>query len=98
MLLKESLLQRMELTVLFQALDRQHLAPIGLNCEQGAGFDCLAIEYDRTGATVARIAADMCACEPKVLAKEVHQKQSRLDFCSLRSSVDSHVDTGLGHY
>src|SRR5713226_5119062 len=90
MLLKEALLQRVQLTVLLQAFDRFDLAAVGLAGQQRAGFDRLAVEQDSAGATVRRIAADMGAREIQVLSDEVDQEQSGLDFGAMLLAVYPH--------
>ena len=78
-LLKEALLQRMELAVLFEAFDGHDLAAVGLHGEDRARLDGAAVHDDRAGAAVARVAPDVGAGEPQVLAEEVDQQQPRLD-------------------
>src|SRR5579884_564549 len=91
-LLPEALLQGMKLAVLLQPLDGQQLAAIGLDCQQRAGLDVLAVQNDRAGATVRGVTADVRPGQPERLADEVDQQQPRLDLGSARLAVDGDRD------
>src|SRR5215510_1180458 len=96
--LEESLLERVELSVLLESLDSQYLASIGLDCENCARLDRLAVHDYSTGSTVTRIATDMCAGKPQVLPQEMNQQQSRLHFRRVLDSVDFHADSNFCHH
>ncbi len=97
MLLKKSLLQRMQLAVTLKALDGQYLASIDLRCKHGAGLHRATIDDDRAGPAVARVASYVRACESKRFAEEMNEEQSRLDFRSMLDSVDPYVDLDFCH-
>src|SRR5262249_2343483 len=86
------LLDRIELAVLLEALDRQDVAPVGLDRQDRAGLDRHAVELDRAGAAVRRVAADVRARQAQVLAKKVDEEQARLDLGLLRRAVDRDRD------
>ena len=65
-LLKESVLQRMQLAVLFETFDGSYLASVGLNGERGARLDRAPVHHDGAGAAMARIATDVRAGEPQM--------------------------------
>src|SRR5712691_11409379 len=96
-LLEESLLQRMQLAVLFEALDRQYLAPVRLNGVRGAGFDGPPIHHDRAGPTVAGIAADVSPSEPQGFADKMDQEQPRLHLSRVLNSIDFYFDANFSH-
>src|SRR5438552_15515866 len=56
-LLPEPFLDGMQLSVLLQAFHRQHVASIGLDSEERAGFDWFAIQEHRARPAVGGIAA-----------------------------------------
>ncbi len=96
--LAEALLQRMQRAVGSRdALDGEDLGALGLDREDGAGFDRLAVEIDGAGAAMAGVAADMRAGQVQLLAQEMDQKRARLDQRFDRLAVDLHRDLGLGH-
>ena len=79
MLLPKTLLNRMQVSVLCQALDRGDLPSVGLHREERARLDCLSVHKHRTGAADAGLAADMGSCEAQILAQVMHEKKARLD-------------------
>ena len=81
-LLVEALLDRIELAVLLEPLDGHDLAAVGLHGEDRAGLDRDAVEQDRAGAAVRRVAADVRAGQPQVLAQEMDEEEARLDLGS----------------
>ena len=64
----------MQLTVFRETLDSHDLSALGLNCEQSARLDGLAVEIDRASTAVGRLAADMTAGVPKLLAQHVNEQ------------------------
>src|SRR5919109_1713592 len=68
--LPEGLLERMQLAVPRQALDRRDLAAVGLDREHGARLHREPVEVDRAGAAEGRVAADLRPGQPKVVAEE----------------------------
>src|SRR5918995_323370 len=82
----EGLLNGMEPTVLRQALDRPHLVPVGLDGEDGARLDRLAVEEDGAGAARGRVAPDRRSGQAELLPQEVDEELARLDL-HFRSAV-----------
>ena len=78
--LPERLLQRVQRAFLAHSLDRRDLGAVGLDGEQRAGLDRLAVEVDGARAAVGRVAADVRAGEPERLAQEVDQEQAGFDL------------------
>src|SRR6266571_2726403 len=83
----ERLLNRMEPTVLGEALDRRDLPAVGLDREHRARFDGVAVHEDGTCAAMARITADVGPRQPEFVPNEVHEQYPRLDRTRERSAV-----------
>src|SRR5256886_12274320 len=75
----ERLLNRMEPTVLGEALDRRDLPAVGLDREHRARFDGMAVQEDGARAAMARITTDVGSREPELVPNEVHEQYARLD-------------------
>src|SRR5688572_12006479 len=97
MLLPETLLQGMQPSFGRQSLDCRNRGPIGLDCEDRARLDAPAIDQHGAGAALTRVAADMGASEPQVLAQEVNEKYARFDgaFANLAVDGERHLDHRL---
>jgi hypothetical protein len=91
-LLKESVLQRMQLTVLFESFHGRDRASISLNSERRTRLERAPVHHDRTRAAVTRITTDMRARQSQSLAKEMDQEHSRLDVSAVFDTVDVHFD------
>ena len=79
-ILAERLLHRMQRTVRRrQPFDREHVGAFELQRQHGAGFDRLAVDVNDAGAALRRVAADMRAGEPQILAQKLHQQRARID-------------------
>src|SRR5690348_16672018 len=90
-MLAESLLHRVQLAArLGQTLDRGDLGALALKRERGAGFCSDAVDMHDAGAALGRVAADMRAGQPEVLAQELHQQGARLDFAGDGFPVHRH--------
>src|SRR5262245_22268753 len=87
-LLVVRLLDRMELPVLGQPFDRGHVAAVGLDREQRARLDGLAVEQHRAGSARGRIAADMRARQSEALTHEVYEQLARLHVRLVPLAVD----------
>src|SRR2546425_8604777 len=91
-LLPEPLLDRVELAVLRQPLDRHDVGAVRLDGEERAGLDGLAVHEDRARAALAGVTADVGPGEAHRLADVVHQEQAGLDFVAVALAVDRHLD------
>ena len=96
MLLPEAFLQRVQLAVLGQTLDRGDLGAVGLDGEDRAGLDAAAVDQHRARAALARVAADVRAGQQQLLAQEVDEEQARLDVALAHLAVDGHRDVSHG--
>src|SRR5207249_263837 len=91
-LLPEPLLDRVQLAVLRQSLDRHDVGAVRLDREEVAGFDGLTVHQNRAGAALAGVAADVRPGEAHGLADVVHQEQPGLHFVAVALAVDRHLD------
>src|ERR687897_151525 len=91
----ERLLDRMQLPVGRQPLDRRDLPAVDLHGEQVARFDGLAVHQDGARAARRGIASDVGPGEPEGLPEEVHEERARLDVRLARDPVDG--DRHVGH-
>ncbi len=92
----EGFLHGVELAVGGEAFDGGDAAAIGLDREQGAGFDGAAFEHDGAGAADGSFAADVGAGEAGDVAEVMDEEQARLDFIFARAAVDGEGDF-FGH-
>src|SRR5207244_7396776 len=92
MLVPERFLERRQLAIRRQALDRRQLAAVGLDGEHRAGLDGSLVDQHGARPALAGIAADVRARQPEFLAQEVHQQVARLDLAGIRCPVDAHAD------
>src|SRR5262245_7021211 len=74
--LPETFLNRMKFAVLFEPFDSTDFATVRLHGEDGAGLHGLAIDQDRARAAVRRVATNVRAGEPKLVAQKVHQQKA----------------------
>ena len=72
MLLVETLLQWMELAILFKALNGLDLPAIRLDGKHGARFGSFAIDKNCTSATGCSITANMCARQLQTISYPMH--------------------------
>ena len=76
MLLVETLLQWMELAILFQALNGHNLATVRLDGEHGARFGSFTIDKNSASTTGRSITANMCASQLQTISYPMHQQHS----------------------
>ena len=86
MLLVERLLDRMQLPVARQALDRGDRRAVGLDREHRARLHRLAVDEHRARTTARRVAADLRARQPGGLAQVLHEQRPGLDVMVLLRS------------
>jgi hypothetical protein len=97
MLLKETVLQRMQLAILFEAFDRGDRTSVGLNGESRARLDRITVHHDRARAAVTRVATDVRARQAQRFAEEVDQQQTWFDVETMFDAVDSNFDWNFRH-
>ena len=90
--LTERLLERVELTVLREALDRQDLRAVGLDREHDAGPRGLAIDQNRARAADSVLAADVRTREAEVLAQKIHEELAGFAASLVRDAVHREAD------
>ena len=96
-LVPERLLERVEGGAVGHAFDGLDLATVGLDGEHRARLGAGAIDMDGAGAAVARVAADMRAGQPEVVAQEMDEQESRLDVRLVDGAVDGDRDVLGAH-
>src|SRR2546427_1153061 len=84
----ERLLNRMEPTLLGEALDRRDLAAVRLDRKHRARLDGVAVQEDGAGAAMARITPNMGSCEPEFVSDEVYEQHARLDHPRVLPTID----------
>src|SRR5262245_35388772 len=72
-LLPEALLDRVELSVLGEPLDREDVSAVGLNGKHVARLRRSAVDHDRAGAALARVAPDVRPGEIQDVAEVVDE-------------------------
>jgi len=85
----EAFLNGMEFVVFSKALDRLDFRSIRLNGQNRTRFNCLAIHHDRAGATDARLASDVRACQPDSISQVMDKERARFDIVTVTLPVDS---------
>src|SRR6266550_2026267 len=88
----ETLLDRVEPAVPFQAFHREHPPAVGHGREHRARLHRQFVHPDHAGAAVRGVAAPVRAGEPELIAQEVDQQQPRLDLTGEHHIVDGHGD------
>src|ERR1700694_3160975 len=91
-LVPESLLERVQLTVFRHALDRREVPALGLDGEHGAAFNGLPVHQDRARAERARVTADVGADKADDVPQIVDEQQPGLDLMLLPVPVDGGCD------
>ncbi len=95
--LEESVLQWMQLAVLFESFNRRDRTPVGLNGKRSTRLDRASIHDNRASAAVTRVTTNVRAGESQCFAKEVDQQQTRFDVGAVFDSVDFYFDRDGGH-
>jgi hypothetical protein len=102
-ILPECLLERMQAPSWSQAFDRCHLAAIGLDREHGARLHGSAVDEDRAGAALARVAAHVGTRETQIAPEEIHKEDARFQVPHVPDAIHGHGDRdsperGLGRF
>ena len=92
MTVPEGLLERVERAALLHALDGTDLRAVRLDGEHRARLRAGAVDVDRAGAAVARVAAGVGAGEAELVAEEMHEQEARLDVRLVNGAVDGDRD------
>src|SRR5215204_4561797 len=95
--LTERLLERMQLAVAGETLNRLDRRPVGLDRKHHAALDGVAVVEDGTRAAVARVAADVCPGQIEVVADEVDEQPPRRDLALVQVAVDVDLDRLVFH-
>src|SRR4051812_6297066 len=95
--LAEGLLERMQLAVAGEPLDRLDRRAVGLDREHHAALDRVAVVEHGAGAAVAGVAADVRARQVEVVADEVDEQPPCLDLALVQLAVDVDLDRLLFH-
>ena len=94
--LPERLLDRVQLPVRGQPLDRRDVGAVGLDRQHVAGLDAAAVQVDGARPAVAGVAPDDGAGLPETLTEVLHEQHPWFDVVGDRCSVDVEADTGHG--
>ena len=95
-LLVERLLERMEIAVVGEPLDRRQLHPVCLDAEQRAGLDRLSVQQHGASAARRGVATDVRAGQPETLAQDVDEELTRLQVELVANAVDNKRDAFHG--
>src|SRR5215210_2800983 len=82
----------MVFAILRQALDRLYLPFVGLNGQNRATLDHLAVEPHDTGAALAGVTTHVGTGQTEILPEEVDEEKSRLYLGSIVDTVDRQAD------
>jgi hypothetical protein len=85
-------LDRIQLPVDLERLDRADLVPVGHGRERRARLDGLTVDQHDAGAAIRGVAAPVGAGQPDRLADVVHEQQARLDLVGDVLAVDRQGD------
>ena len=96
-MIDERLLERVELAIAPQSLDREHLAPLALGGEEDAGIHRPAIEEDRADATFCLKAVLLGAGQAEVGPEHVEERAVRLGQHLVALAVDGEGERDLRH-
>src|SRR6266487_1980776 len=88
----ETLLDRVEPAVSFQAFHREHPPAVGHGREHRARLHRQLVHPDHAGAAVRGVAAPVRAGEAELIAQQVDEQQPRLDLTGEHHIVDGHGD------
>ena len=81
------LLQRMQLVIVAQSLNRHNVVAIRFYRQHQAGIHIFPVDQNGTGATVSFAAPDFGSCESQPFPQQIDKQQLRLDFQFNRLSI-----------
>jgi hypothetical protein len=90
MFFPEAFLQRVQLAVRGEALNRRDCRSIGLHREQRAGLRAPAVDEDGAGAALRGVAADVGAGQTQLFTEEMDEQDARVDLSLADLPVDGH--------
>ena len=73
-------LHRVQFVAFGNAFDGGDIGAVGLTDQHGAGFDRAAVDMDDTGTALAGVTADMGAGQIQMIAQQMDQQRSVLEF------------------
>src|ERR1700733_6355479 len=82
----------MKLVLGGHSLDRGQRRAVRLDRENGARLHGLAVDVDRASSAVGRVATDVCARKPQVIAYRMDQQQAGLHFQGVLDAVHVQAD------
>ncbi len=91
-MLAEALLQRGQVVIVGEPLDRHHLGAVGLHRQHQAGAHRGAVDDHGAGAAHAVLAAEVSSGEPQLVAQAIRQRHARLDLDFHLLAVDFKAD------
>src|SRR5271165_1903120 len=86
------LLHRMKLATLREPLDRRDMRTLAACRQRRAALDRLAVDMDDAGPALRRVAADMRAGEPQMIAQKLHEQRPWIDLGRHLPAVYRHRD------
>src|SRR5439155_8690569 len=92
----EAFLQRVQVAIRREALDRGDRRAVGLDREECAGLLAPAVDEDDVGAALTGVAPDVGPRQTQLFAQEVNKEDARVDVSLADLAVDSHRDLGQG--
>ena len=95
-LFPEAVLQRMQVAVRREPLDRRDRRAVGLDREDRARLRAAAVDEDGAGSALAGVAPDVRAGQTQLFAEEVDEEHARVDVSLANLAVDGHRDLGHG--
>src|SRR5438034_6759345 len=96
MVVRECLLEAVQLTVGREPLDRLDLGSVGLDRQHHAALHEHAVDEDGAGSAVPRVATDVTAGQVEIVADEVDQQPPRIDLALVLLAVDVDGDRLTG--
>jgi hypothetical protein len=93
----EGLLERVQLVAVGHALDGLDLGAVGLDGKHRAALHRVAVDVHRARAAVGGVTADVRAGQTQVVAQQMDQEQTRLDFDLVVLPVDGEAHGNGAH-
>src|SRR5262245_8060138 len=86
----EAFLQRVQLAVRGEPLDRRDGRSVGLHREERAGLRAAAVDENGAGAALCGVAADVRAGQAQLFAEEVDEQDARVDLPLADLAINGH--------